>query len=31
VTYTSYHNEPGAGAAGYIPQERILQFIVFEL
>jgi hypothetical protein len=31
VTYTSYHNEPGGGAAGYIPQERILQFIVFEL
>ncbi len=31
VTYTSYHNEPGLGATGFVPQERILQFIVFEL
>ncbi|WP_157360055.1 hypothetical protein [Caldimonas brevitalea] len=31
VTYTSYHTEPDAGEAGMLPQERILQFIVFEL
>lgn len=30
VTYTSYHNEP-FGAAGFVPVERILQFLVFEL
>lgn len=31
VTYTSYHTEPGTASAGFLPQERILQFIVFEL
>ena len=32
VTYTSYHTEPSFdGSAGFLPQERILQFIVFEL
>jgi hypothetical protein len=30
VTYTSYHNEP-FGAVGFVPVERILQFLVFEL
>ena len=30
VTYTSYHNEP-FGATGFVPVERILQFLVFEL
>lgn len=31
VTYTSYHTEPGNGTGGFLPQERILQFLVFEL
>ena len=30
VTYTSYHNEP-FGATGFVPTERIMQFLVFEL
>mgnify|MGYP005755479561 CR=1 FL=1 len=30
VTYTSYHTEPGFGT-GLQPQERILQYLVFEL
>jgi hypothetical protein len=30
VTYTSYHNEP-FNATGFVPVERILQFLVFEL
>lgn len=30
VTFTSYHNEP-FGATGFVPVERILQFLVFEL
>jgi hypothetical protein len=31
VTYTSYHNEPSFGASGFVPVERIMQFLVFEL
>lgn len=31
VTYTSYHNEPQFNGAGFVPVERILQFLVFEL
>lgn len=31
VTYTSYHTEPDNGVAGFLPQERVLQFLVFEL
>lgn len=32
VTYTSYHTEPTLdGSTGFLPQERIMQFIVFEL
>jgi hypothetical protein len=32
VTYTSYHTEPEfAGSNEFLPQERILQFLVFEL
>lgn len=32
VTYTSYHTESGFSASsGFLPQERILQFLVFEL
>ena len=30
VTYTSYHNEP-FNATGFVPVERIMQFLVFEL
>ena len=30
VTYTSYHNEP-FNTTGFVPVERILQFLVFEL
>ena len=31
VTYTSYHNEPSYTGTGFLPVERILQFLVFEL
>lgn len=30
VVYTSYHTEPGSFANGYLPQERILEFLVFQ-
>ena len=31
VTYTSYHTEPGGLANGFLPQERVMQYLVFEL
>lgn len=32
VTCTSHHTEPSfATTSGFLPQERILQFLVFEL
>lgn len=31
VTYTSYHNETSDLSKGYYPQQRILQYLIFEL
>lgn len=31
VSYTSYHTEPDAPTQGFMPQERVMQYLVFEL
>lgn len=31
VSYTSYHTEPDTSVEGFLPQERVMQYLVFEL